>query len=132
MRFRDGSHTLGELGNLRQEWKVAEEFRGTKRDKWGADSDPYAEKYPFLDEDYPVSPPIDLKAGDATIHHCLVLHSAPENTTDRPRWVLLAAYMPGDALYTGKPGNLAIEKAALTGHKLEIGEELTNEPVVYP
>jgi hypothetical protein len=130
MRFRTGSHTLGELGNLREEWKASEDFHGGKRRTWKGDL--FAEIYPFLDEDCPVSPPLDLKAGDATIHHSLVLHSAPENTTDQPRWAFISAYMPGDALYTGKPGNLAAEKAALTGDTLEIGRELTNEVVVYP
>jgi ectoine hydroxylase-related dioxygenase (phytanoyl-CoA dioxygenase family) len=72
-----------------------------------------------------------MRAGDATIHHCLTVHSAPENLTDTPRWVLLASYMPGDALYNGRPGNLAIEKAELYGWDLEVGKELP-APIIYP
>jgi hypothetical protein len=132
MRFRSGSHKLGELGSLRGEWKVGDQFHGEEKQDMTDHGDNYLRVYPFLDEECPISPPLDLRAGDATIHHSLVLHSAPANSTDKPRWVLLAAYAPGDVLYTGRPGNLAIEKAALDGETLEIGEEIVNEPVVFP
>jgi hypothetical protein len=47
------------------------------------------------------SPPLDLKAGDATVHSSLVVHGAPANQRDRPRLSFTATYFDAGALYTG-------------------------------
>lgn len=57
--------------------------------------------YPFIPDRYPVSPAVGMKAGDATAHSALVLHFAPPNTTDEPRWHYLTQYFPADARWTG-------------------------------
>jgi ectoine hydroxylase-related dioxygenase (phytanoyl-CoA dioxygenase family) len=48
-----------------------------------------------------LSPPLDLGEGDATVHHTLTVHGAPENRTDRRRLSVAASYFDADALYTG-------------------------------
>ena len=49
------------------------------------------------------SPPRDMKAGDATIHDDLTIHSAPPNTTDQPRWAYSIMGFPADTLFTNGP-----------------------------
>jgi len=71
--FRSGSHKLGLLGP----------------------SSAIA-SWPRLAE-CPLTEPQHLRAGDATVHHGLTVHGAPENSTDRPRWATLCAYFPSDA-----------------------------------
>lgn len=83
MRFLDGSQREGPMGRCLV-----------------AGGDLLAE-YPSLADKYPVSPPLHLAAGDATVHHAGVVHGAPQNTTTEPRWALILAYFPDDALYTG-------------------------------
>jgi ectoine hydroxylase-related dioxygenase (phytanoyl-CoA dioxygenase family) len=83
MRFLNGSHREGNLGRTRVQGKGVKEY------------------YPELLERYEMSAPLRLRAGDATAHHNLVCHGAPENLADRPRWAYIVAYFPGDALYTG-------------------------------
>jgi len=34
--------------------------------------------------------PIELRPGDASVHHCLTFHSSEENRSDRPRMTLIA------------------------------------------
>jgi len=81
MRFMSRSHHEGALGRMR--------------------GDKLFETYPSLRDRYPVSDPLTYKTGDATIHHPLILHSAPSNQTDRPRWAYIRVYMAGDTLYNG-------------------------------
>lgn len=52
---------------------------------------------------YPISPPLHLAPGDATVHDGLTLHSAPANETDATRWSYVVSVFPADALYTGMP-----------------------------
>jgi Phytanoyl-CoA dioxygenase (PhyH) len=86
VRFRTGSHRLGSLGNI------------FGRD--GHDLDIH-DVYPWLAKRCPLSEPRDMQAGDATAHHGLMLHSAPQNATDVPRWAYISIYIPADTLWTG-------------------------------
>ena len=72
--------------------------------------DPVA-SYPILEEMGVLSPPMDLKAGDATIHTCGTYHSAPPNSTRTPRWGYLhsvfrahARFVAGDVVSNGVAG----------------------------
>jgi hypothetical protein len=85
MRFYDGSHRLGALGRCFRE---------------AGDATP--NRYPGLSE-LPLSPPLRLAAGDATIHHSLTVHGAPENATATPRVALSIGYFDAATLYTGAP-----------------------------
>jgi ectoine hydroxylase-related dioxygenase (phytanoyl-CoA dioxygenase family) len=87
MRFLSGSHRAGNLGRTRAQGKGTIEY------------------YPELLEQYETSPPMWLKAGDATVHNAQVVHWAPENTTTEPRWGYIMAYFPDDCLYTGAPNH---------------------------
>jgi hypothetical protein len=87
MRFLSGSQRAGNLGRTRAQGKGTVEY------------------YPELHEQYETSPPLELKAGDATVHNAQVVHWAPENSTDEPRWGYIIAYFPDDALYTGAPNH---------------------------
>jgi len=91
VRFRNGSHRLGPLGR---------EFG--RDDPPGSGLDVH-EAYPWLAERYPLSQPLDMQPGDATGHGGLVLHTAPENATDVPRWAYISIYFPADTLWTGTP-----------------------------
>jgi Phytanoyl-CoA dioxygenase (PhyH) len=85
MRFRSGSHREGPLGRSFTASTTADVH----------------DVYPRLKERYPLSEPFDFRAGDATCHSQLVLHGAPQNTTDEPRWTYITIYFPADTLYTG-------------------------------
>jgi ectoine hydroxylase-related dioxygenase (phytanoyl-CoA dioxygenase family) len=87
------------------------------------------EYYPQLAERYPLSDPIHLMPGDATVHNGMVVHGAPENSTDRPRWVFLCAYHPGDTCYTGAPHHIFTPEIGL-----EVGKPIKNDlfPAIYP
>jgi len=110
MQFLSGSHREGCLGRTRAQGKGVKEY------------------YPELLERYELSPPLDLTAGDATVHSSVVCHGAPENTTDEPRWAYIVAYFPGDALYTGAPNHnfdgLGLQPSGPFDHP--------RFPVVYP
>jgi hypothetical protein len=75
VRFHEGSHKLGRLAGNPLEWPRLEEC--------------------------PLSEPLHMQPGDATGHSPFVVHGAPENTTDRPRWAYIASYFPAHATYTG-------------------------------
>jgi len=81
MRFYSGSHKEGPLGDRSH--------------------DLFAD-YPYLKERYPLSPPLHLQPGDATVHSQLVIHEAPANTSDAPRWAYITLYFPSDAKYSGR------------------------------
>jgi len=109
LRFLTGSQREGPLGRT---------LRG------GAD---LVSQYPWLTERYNCSMPLRLNAGDATVHHGLMVHSAPANTSARPRWTYAINYFPADVCYTG---------AAFSntdGLGLEIGKPLDHPrfPVVW-
>jgi len=88
VRFRSGSHRLGSLGHS----------FGREPDTTGVD---LHDVYPWLAERYALSEPRDMQPGDATAHCGLVLHTAPENITDAPRWTYISIYIPADTLWTG-------------------------------
>jgi hypothetical protein len=82
MRFLTGAHREGPLGRI---------------------PEGLLDHYPQLLDRYEPSPPLHLRPGDATVHHCLVPHWAPANITTEPRWALVLSYFPADSLYTGGP-----------------------------
>jgi ectoine hydroxylase-related dioxygenase (phytanoyl-CoA dioxygenase family) len=85
MRFLSGSHRAGPMGRVIHR----------------TDGKDLLDLYPWIAEEYEVSPPLSLKAGDATIHDWMIVHAAPPNETDTPRWAYTNAMFPADALYTG-------------------------------
>jgi len=112
MRFYQGAHKAGPLG------------------KMGLISGmPVDEYYPDLKDRYPLSEPIHLNAGDATVHNGMVVHGAPENSTERPRWVFLCSYHPADTCYTGAPHHIFSPDLGL-----EVGKPIKHElfPAIYP
>ncbi len=98
MHFQSGSHKEGPLG----------------RRNLGADERGLLDHVPYLEKLYPRSEPISLKAGDCTVHSCMVVHGAPANLTDRPRWSYLLSCYPGDACWTGAPHHNFNADAGLT------------------
>lgn len=88
MRFLSGSHRAGPMGRTIQSEKDM------------------VEQYPFLAERYPISPPLHMKPGDATVHETYTIHSAPPNLTRELRWVYLTSFFVAEALYTGVPQRL--------------------------
>jgi ectoine hydroxylase-related dioxygenase (phytanoyl-CoA dioxygenase family) len=88
MRFYNGSHRAGPLG------------------KMGLEGVELPDYYTDLKDRYPLSEPINLAQGDATIHNGMVVHGAPENSTDKPRWTLILSYHPSDTCYTGAPHHI--------------------------
>lgn len=85
LRFYTGSHRMGPIGRVIQR----------------TDGKDTLDDYPEITEQYECSPPLDLKAGDATVHNLMTVHSAGANHSDSPRWVYLHTMFPADALYTG-------------------------------
>jgi ectoine hydroxylase-related dioxygenase (phytanoyl-CoA dioxygenase family) len=112
MRFLNGSQGAGPLGKMG--------LLGGKE---------VIEYYPELLEEYEMSPPLDMKAGDATVHNGMVVHGAPANTTDKPRWAFIASYHPADTCYTGAPHYIFTKDVGL-----EVGKPIKADPfrVVYP
>jgi hypothetical protein len=55
-------------------------------------------------KDADLSPPLNLTAGDATVHHSLTVHGAPPNRTANNRWAYNILYMDADSRYTSSPG----------------------------
>jgi Phytanoyl-CoA dioxygenase (PhyH) len=84
MRFYSGSQRLGSLGHVG--WFDGKEL---------------VDVYPNLEANFPLSPPLHYRPGDATVHHSLVVHGAPRNETDRPRWPFIASYFPADTKFNG-------------------------------
>ncbi|WP_214326743.1 phytanoyl-CoA dioxygenase family protein [Nonomuraea sediminis] len=85
LRFYNGSHRYGLLGR-----------------SFTRAGDDQLTQHPWLKE-LELSPPLDLKAGDATVHHALTVHGAPANQRDTPRLSFTVTYFDADALYTGMP-----------------------------
>ncbi len=83
LRFLTGSHLEGPLGrSLRSDIDLVSQ-------------------YPSLTEEFDVSPPLHFQAGDATVHHGMMVHSATPNLTEEPRWAWAMGCFPGDVRYTG-------------------------------
>ncbi|NRQ37552.1 hypothetical protein HII36_37840 [Nonomuraea sp. NN258] len=85
LRFYSGSHRHGLLGR-----------------SFTRPGDDQLTQHPWLKE-LELSPPLDLRAGDATVHHALTVHGAPANRRRSPRLSFTVTYFDADALYTGLP-----------------------------
>ncbi|NUO98105.1 MAG: hypothetical protein HOV96_33525 [Nonomuraea sp.] len=85
LRFYGGSHRCGLLGR-----------------SFTREGDDQLSQHPWLKE-LELSPPLDLRAGDATVHHALTVHGAPANRRDSARLSFTVTYFDADALYTGLP-----------------------------
>ncbi|MBO3745699.1 phytanoyl-CoA dioxygenase family protein [Streptosporangiaceae bacterium NEAU-GS5] len=85
LRFYNGSHRFGILGR-----------------SFTRDGDDQLSQHPWIKE-LELSPPLDLAAGDATVHHALTVHGAPANRRDQARLSFTVTYFDADALYTGTP-----------------------------
>lgn len=109
VRFLSGSHRAGALGRF---------FSGANI---LAEEDPFLKRYPTVLEEYPMSPPHDLAAGDATVHHALTVHSASTNPTGDVRWALATQYIASDAIYTGsQPCWFASTPGVTVGQPLDL------------
>lgn len=71
----------------------------------------------------PVRP---LSRGDCSVHHCLTLHGANANCSNRPRMAFTIFYMPDGTTYTGKGHGVT------DGQGFEVGQPLRGDlfPVV--
>jgi ectoine hydroxylase-related dioxygenase (phytanoyl-CoA dioxygenase family) len=85
LRFFTGSHRYGLLGR-----------------SFVREGDDALTRHPWL-RDLQLSPPLDLSAGDATVHSALTVHGAQRNRRDTPRLSFTATYFDAAALYTGAP-----------------------------
>lgn len=100
MRFLNGSHRSGLYG------------RFLNRD----DGVTLLDDHPDVLDRFTISPPLHLQPGDATVHDLAVIHYAPENAGDAPRWVYANQWLPPSARYTGAPNHrtdgweLAVDK----------------------
>lgn len=81
-------------------------------------------QYPKLTHLYELSPPFHYRPGDVTVHHGYMVHGAPPNTTDRPRWSYIFSYTPADTRWwNGEVQNWGSKR-------LPLGDE--KNPIVYP
>lgn len=87
MSFLSGSHRMGALGHYRS-------YEGSRDIR---------DDYPELATRCRETGPMTYKAGDATVHHNMMVHGAGENRTRRPRWAWLMMANPEDARWTGAP-----------------------------
>ena len=83
-------------------------------------------EYPRLTAECPLTEPDHLFPGDATMHMSGVVHGAAANVGKNPRWGYIAAYLPADARYNGKPHR------STDGLGLEFGKPLDhpNFPII--
>jgi ectoine hydroxylase-related dioxygenase (phytanoyl-CoA dioxygenase family) len=89
MRFLSGSHRAGLFGRfLNREDGVT-----------------LVDDHSDVLERFEACSPLELRAGDATVHDLAIIHRAPENATDRIRWVYVCQWLPADARYTGAPNH---------------------------
>ena len=111
MRFLNRSQREGSLGRL------------------GFGAGDMTDYYPDLLDRYEMSPPLDLKAGDCTVHNGLVVHGAPQNSTDKPRWAYIMSYFPRDIRFNGAPHHIFNVEA---GCVLNQPIDTPQVPTVYP
>ena len=112
MRFLSGSHRAGLFG------------RYLNRN----DGINLVDEYPWVLDEFEMSPPLHLRAGDATVHNLAIIHYAPENATPSPRWVYAIQWLPPSARYTGAPNHRTV------GLELEIDAPLDHPrfPIITP
>jgi hypothetical protein len=126
LRFYRYSNRLGSLGST----AVTAGNRGGRDLKYSErhvrDNRSLPEKYPYLAE-LPISEPMYLRPGDATVHNAFVVHGAPENLSDRPRWSYIVVLYPGDAIYNGYASYLFANSG------LQCGDEIDHDdfPEIY-
>jgi Phytanoyl-CoA dioxygenase (PhyH) len=117
MRFLTGSHRADPLG------RFGRRADGAKR------AEDVLDTYPEVTERYPIAPPLDLYAGDVTVHDALTVHSAPENETDSIRWVYSIACFPAETLeaaWTRTEGGGSQSPAAPWNDQITLTSSLTN------
>jgi hypothetical protein len=85
MRFLSKSHQAGPMGRTLLQ------------------DDDLVTQRPDLLEEYELSPILNMAKGDATVHHDLLVHSAPPNNTSDPRWSYLLNFFDASARYAGGP-----------------------------
>ncbi|MFF3569130.1 phytanoyl-CoA dioxygenase family protein [Nocardia jiangxiensis] len=85
LRFYDRSHERGLLGR-----------------SFVRPNDDMPTQHPWL-ADLPITEGAAMAPGDATVHHCLTVHGAGENTGDAVRLSFAATYFDAATLYTGAP-----------------------------
>ncbi|MFA7345545.1 MAG: phytanoyl-CoA dioxygenase family protein [Terrimicrobiaceae bacterium] len=73
--------------------------------------DKYAGTHEWIDE------PCILKAGCASIHHCLCFHGSGPNLTHDPRLSVIIHYMPGGTSYRGRIDPFATIQAGRKGNR---------------
>jgi len=112
MRFLSGSHRIGALGRYLN-----------RHDRINL-----LDENPWVGEQFTMSPPLHLRAGDATVHHLGITHYAPPNSTDQPRWVYTTQWLPPATRFTGAPNHRT------DGLGLEIDKPLDHPrfPVIRP
>lgn len=89
MRFLNGSHQAGMFGRYLNR----------------SDGIDLLDEHPHLRTQFSMSPPLDMEAGDATVHNLAVVHYAPPNQGTAPRWVYACQWMPPRTRYTGAPNH---------------------------
>ena len=76
---------------------------------------------------YEMTPPVYMRAGDATAHHGYTVHGAPANESKELRWGCILSYFAADVRYTGAPfhsfDNLGLIEGECIVHP--------NYPVIY-
>lgn len=85
MRYVDGSHHLGSLGDTGLED--------------GTQGSPF-DVYPELNK-MTLTEPMEFFPGDAAAHAMYALHEAPANQTECPRWTFIVSHIPSDTIYNG-------------------------------
>ncbi len=107
--FLSGSHKSGVLGRAFHD-----------------DSDAMKNRIASVRAEYPQSPPLHLRPGDATVHDGMTIHSAPPNVTSDPRWAYVVQFFVADALYNGAPSPV------IEGLGLEVNMPFSDErfPIV--
>ena len=110
MRTIVGSHKWGLIPD-------SDSFYDTDLDRL---RDQYSRSREWIDE------PCILKAGEASVHHCLCLHGSGPNLTCEPRLSLIVHYMPKGTYYRGRIEPLG---PVLPGRK---GNRHANVPLLGP
>jgi hypothetical protein len=112
MRFLSGSHKAGLFGRYLNR----------------RDGVHLLQEHPHLMQEHELSPPLDLMPGDVTVHNLAVVHHAPSNRTDQPRWVYACQWLPALARYTGAPNHRT------DGHGLAIDQPFDHPrfPLIGP
>lgn len=59
--------------------------------------------YPWLLEQFEMSPSYDLQPGDAFAHHTMTMHCAEPNSSPRERWAWAVHYFDARVAYNGAP-----------------------------